>query len=142
MQETAQLKAEEHQLNPKERTLGYRNSSRETTTANLQEESSTLLLEAQDEVTKLREQLQLAEMQESSCNNSCVTEHPLNENEDGPSLSSTLAAEVCVEGQPTRALLDTGSPVSIISIDFLLQALLNLNNKRLKLPKASSKLLL
>ena len=52
-----------------------RNSSRETTTANLQEESSTSLLEAQDEVTRLCQKLQLAEMRESfSCNNPCATE--------------------------------------------------------------------
>ena len=48
------------------------------------------------------------------------TEHPLSENEDGPFLGPTLAEEVCVEGQPTKALLDTGSPVSIISIKLLL----------------------
>ena len=60
------------------------------------------------------------------------TEHSLSENEDGSSLGPTLAVEVYVEGQPTKALLDTGSPVSIISIEFLLQALLNLNIERPK----------
>ena len=54
------------------------------------------------------------------------------ENEDGPSLGPTLAVKVCVEGQPTKALLDTGSPVSIVSIEFLLHALLNLNIERPK----------
>ena len=117
-------------------------------------ESSTLLLEAQDEVTQLRQKLQLAEMRES-LTKAAVTTHvlqkdtecPLSENEDGPSLDPTFAVEVCVEGQPTKALLDTGSPVSIISIEFLLQALLNLNIKRpkedrLKFAETSSKLLL
>ena len=71
------------------------------------------------------------------------TEHPLNKDEDGPSLGPT-AAEVCVEGHLTRALLNTGSPVSIISIDFLLQALLNLNierpnEERLKFAKSKLK---
>lgn len=42
-----------------------KNISRETTTANLQEKSSTSLSEAQDEVTELHRKLQLAEMQES-----------------------------------------------------------------------------
>ena len=113
-----------------------RNSSRETTTANLQEESSTSLLEAQDEVTQ---KLQLAEMRESLTKAAVTThvlqedtKHPLSENEDGPSIGPTLAVEVCVEGQPTKALLDTGSPVSIISIEFLLRALLNLNIERPK----------
>ena len=44
---------------------GQRNISRETTTANLQEESSMSLSDAQDEVTELCRKLQLAEMQES-----------------------------------------------------------------------------
>ena len=116
-----------------------RNSSRETTTANLQEKSSTSLLEAHDEVTQLRQKLQLAEMRESLTKAAVTThvlqkdtEHPLSENEDGPSLGPTLAVEVCVEGQPTKALLDTGSPVSIVSIEFLLHALLNLNIERPK----------
>ena len=34
-----------------------------------------------------------------------------------------LTVEVVLEGAPVRALLNTGSPVSIISIAFLLQAL-------------------
>ena len=82
-------------------------------------------------MTKLR---QMAEMRESLTKSAITThvlqrdtEHPLNENKVGPSLGSTLAGEVYVEGQPTKALLDTGSPVSIILIEFLLQALLNLN---------------
>ena len=41
-----------------------------------------------------------------------------------PSVGPTLTAEVCVEGRSAKALIDTGSPVSLISIDFLLQALL------------------
>ena len=90
-------------------------------------------------MTKLRQQLQLAEMRESLTKAAATThvlqkdmEHPLNKNEDGPSICLNLAAEVCLEDHPTRAFLDTGSPVSIISIDFLLQALLNLNNERPK----------
>ena len=54
------------------------------------------LLEAQDEVNKLCQQLQLAEMRESLTKAAVTThvlqkdtEHPLNENEDGPSLGPT-----------------------------------------------------
>ena len=119
---------------------GQRNSSRETTTANLQEESATSLSEAQDEVAELCRKLQLAEMRESLTKAAVTTnvlqkdntEYSLAENGDSPSLGPTLTAEVCVEGQPTKALLDTGSPISIISIEFLLQALLNLNKEKPK----------
>ena len=43
--------------------------------------------------------------------------------EDGTSLRPTLSAEVEFEGSPVKALLDTGSPVTIVSMKFLLQAL-------------------
>ena len=68
------------------------------------------------------------------------TEHSLGENGDSPSLGPTLTAEICVEGRPTKALLDTGYPVSIISIEFLLQALLNLNKEKPKEEFAENKL--
>ena len=54
-------------------------------------------------------------------------EQALSRNEDSQSLGPTLTAEVCVEGRPSQALLDTGSPVSIVSINFLLQALMDIN---------------
>ncbi len=41
---------------------------------------------------------------------------------DQASMGPVLKSEVTVDGLPTRALLDTGSPVSIISLDFFLQA--------------------
>ena len=55
------------------------------------------------------------------------TEKPSSGNGDSPSLGPTLTAEVCVEGRPTQALLDTGSPVSIVSIEFLIQTLMEVN---------------
>ena len=43
--------------------------------------------------------------------------------EAGPTpLGPVLTSEVKVDGATTQALLDTGSPVSIISLDFILQA--------------------
>lgn len=42
---------------------------------------------------------------------------------DGSSLGPTPTVEVLFEGVPTRALLDTGSPVTIVSLNFVLQAL-------------------
>ena len=43
--------------------------------------------------------------------------------EEGNSLGPTLSAHVEFEGSPVKALLDTGSPVTIVSMRFLLQAL-------------------
>ena len=40
-----------------------------------------------------------------------------------PVLGPTLKTEIQVEGKVVEALIDTGSPVSLVSIDFLLQAL-------------------
>ena len=39
-------------------------------------------------------------------------------------MGPTLTTEVCVEGESAKVLIDTGSLVSLISFDFLLQALL------------------
>ena len=41
----------------------------------------------------------------------------------GTALGPTLTARVQLEGKETEALLDTGSPVSIVSLQFLLEAL-------------------
>lgn len=38
-------------------------------------------------------------------------------------LGLTLTATTCVEGHSVNALLDTGSPASIVSLNFFLQAL-------------------
>ena len=56
--------------------VSQRNISRETTTANLQEECLRSLIEAQDEVTRLRQKLQLAEMRES-LTKAAITTHVL-----------------------------------------------------------------
>ena len=42
---------------------------------------------------------------------------------DQPILGPTITAEVVVEGVPVNALLDTGSPVSIVSLEFIVNAL-------------------
>ena len=44
-------------------------------------------------------------------------------NVTGPSLGPAVSVELSVEGQPVKALVDTGSPVTIISIDCLLDIL-------------------
>ena len=40
-----------------------------------------------------------------------------------PVLGLTITAEVVVEGVPVSALLGTGSPVSIVSLEFIVHAL-------------------
>ena len=104
---------------------------KEPVTANLQEEKApTTLSKAQEEVAELRRKLQVAEVQESLAKVSATThvlqtEQPINKEEGSP----TLTAKVWVEGRPTQALLDTGSPVSIVSIDFLCQALIEIDKE-------------
>ena len=46
------------------------------------------------------------------------------EKKGDPSLGPTISVEVVLKGRPTKALVDTGSPVTIVSIDSLLEALL------------------
>ena len=45
------------------------------------------------------------------------------EGSDQPILGPTITAEVVVEGVSVNALLDTGSPVSIVSLEFIVNAL-------------------
>jgi len=39
---------------------------------------------------------------------------------DGPALGAIIYVSVLLEGQPVKAFVDTGSPVSIVSIKCLL----------------------
>lgn len=48
------------------------------------------------------------------------------EDVEGPCQGTIVEAEICIEGQLVMALIDTGSPISIVSIDLLLQ-IMNLN---------------
>ena len=54
-----------------------------------------------------------------------TTMHTITSQEEkgGVELGPTLMSEVQLEGCPVNALLDTGSPVSIVSLKFLLEAL-------------------
>ena len=91
--------------------------------------------QAQDRVTQLRRDLMAAEREESIAK-AAVTTHVLqggtnqvqggtNQGADrGPTLGPTLKVKALIEGCPTEALIDTGSPVSLVSIDFLLRALI------------------
>lgn len=51
--------------------------------------------------------------------------HTITPQQDGgsPQLGPTLTADIQMEGCPITALLDTGSPVMIVSLDFMVQTL-------------------
>ena len=61
------------------------------------------------------------------------------ESKEGASLGPTIYGEVEFEGMPVRALLDTGSPVTIASLDCVLQALAKLRTPE-QMPDAWEKM--
>ena len=84
------------------------------------------LLVAKEKVADLKKQLQTAELQEAllsktaTINGLCLLENICNS-----SLGQTISTEVLLEDKPVKALVDTWSPVNIVSIDCLLEVLLN-----------------
>ena len=88
----------------------------------------------QSRVAELRKQLQLAEVEESLvaetneatlCGISSTTDTK-GYTELGPSIT----ADVELEGIPIKTLLDTGSPVTIVSLEFIIEALLKKRPQR------------
>ena len=87
--------------------------------------------QAKDRVTKLQEELQAAELEVfhivttnvlhgTQGTSSSTTE---DQGTEALSLGPIVEAEIYLEEHPAVALIDTGSPISIVSIDFLLQTL-------------------
>ena len=78
-------------------------------------------------MTRLREELHAAEVEQSltKVGTNVIRSDPNSVKEgDGVeklSMGPVLMAELNVEKETMKALIDTGSPVSIISIEFLLQ---------------------
>ena len=74
----------------------------------------------------------MAAEREESVTKAVVTTHLLQSDTEtknsvasgGPTLGPTLKVEAFIEGCSTKALIDTGSQVSLVSIDFLLHALI------------------
>jgi len=83
---------------------------------------------AQGRVADLRKELQAVEIDEAMEENT-TTMHVLKPHitvdgsTDGPALGPTVYVDVLLEGQPVKALVDTGSPVTIVSIKCLLDVL-------------------
>ena len=75
-----------------------------------------------ESVTLLRERLKQAEVQDAM-DKACATLHHLEAGQivSGVRLGPTLKTQVLLEGEETKALLDTGSPVTIVSLEHLLQ---------------------
>ena len=89
----------------------------------VQEDPSTHRL--QQKVEDLRQQLREAEVEEALQKMS-ATMHGVtsdSENQKCIDLGSVVYAEVKFEGRPVQALIDTGSPATIVSLEFALQAL-------------------
>lgn len=77
-----------------------------------------------ERVAELRRQLEEAELQEALSRRSATMHGIRSEEASGSAqLGPTLMADVELEGSQTKALLDTGSPVTIVSLQFLLDAL-------------------
>ena len=79
---------------------------------------------ANERVEQLRRELRQTELDMSLAKATATTNVLSNSNnpvasDEGarPTVGPTLIIEIQVEGQPTQAVIDTGSPVSLISID-------------------------
>ena len=74
-------------------------------------------------VAKLRQQLQEAEVKEA-LERAKGTMHGISspDAKDNPHLGPMIYSEVQLEGIPVQALLDTGSPATIVSLEFLIEA--------------------
>ena len=77
-----------------------------------------------DRVEELRRQLKEAEVEEALNMITATTKGiTLPGDQENPLLGPTVTTEVIFEGMPVVALLDTGSPVTIVSLEFALRAL-------------------
>ena len=100
---------------------GPRNSEAKKV-ATIVPENSKTQTERQEKIAELREALKQAEIEESLKDASTMINvlSPAKGNEnDNITLGPTLTSEVTIEGKTVKALLDTGSPVTIMSLDFL-----------------------
>ena len=103
---------------------GNRKNTRSATYCITQADKHDELSVAKGKVADLKRQLQTAELQEALLSKTATINGLWSAEKKGdPSLGSTISVEVVLEGRPTKALVDTGSPVTIVSIDCLLEAL-------------------
>ena len=95
--------------------------NRTTTNHVIGEDASAEYGEIQEKIVRLRKELQAAEAK-SALLGKTATMHVLaaEGKPEGPTLGPTVLANVLLEGHPVKALVDTGSPITIVSIDCLL----------------------
>ena len=85
-----------------------------------QELPGPLLTAQRQEIQQLREKLRQAELAEAIKNAGAIN---LVVSEAGPRLGPTVFAPISVDGISTEALVDTGSPATIVSLEFVLRVL-------------------
>ena len=96
-----------------------RNTNNRTITNHLE------LSQAQLKVEQLRKELQSAELQQALVTKSMHVLKPKGEAQ-GPVLGPAISVEILLEGQIVNALVDTGSPITIVFTDCLLDVLAKL----------------
>ena len=81
-------------------------------------------------VDRLRRELKAAELEES-LQRASITTHGLSDgtpvngcDNTEVQLGPAITTDISLEGCPVQALLETGSPISIVSVEYLLKALL------------------
>ena len=105
-----------------------RNTNNRTTTNHLTgQDHDEELSQAQLKVEQLRKELQSAELQQALVTKT-ATMHVLKPKGEaqGPVLGPAISIEILLEGQMVNALVNTGSPITIVSIDCLLDVLMKL----------------
>lgn len=76
-------------------------------------------------IAELKQQLQRAEIEEALAETNAQVKGitPVN-SDNGTQLGPVIKTQVELEGHPTEALLDTGSPVTIASLEYVIKVLL------------------
>ena len=104
---------------------GNRKNTRPVTHCITQADEQDTLSAAKGKVADLKRQLQTAELQEALLSKTATINGLWSEEKKrNPSLGPIISTEVVLEGRPMKALVDTGSPVIIVSVDSLLETLL------------------
>ena len=120
---------------------GRNTCSRTTTNHPTGQDQEEELNQAQLKVEQLRKELQSAELQKSLViKTATIHVLKLKGGAQGSVLGPAVSVEVLLEGQMVNALVDTGSPITIASIDCLLDVFEKLQTSNQTLEEYSRKL--
>ena len=104
--------------------LGQSRGTGGGTSKNVAAIAGTKMKDCKEPVAELRRQLQKAELEKSLAEETASMHMLLTKGDNQDvRLGPTVSAAVLFEGTSVSALLDTGAPVSIISLGFLLEVL-------------------